>query len=149
MRKTIQLLSLVGALVFSTLTIAQETPKLVDPMVVENLNKTPNLGFGVSQERPLRSAFMMYKQFKASGVELDNYEIIIWSKVVKDIKENQDLFDFITDHIDEEVTVSVCSIAMEHLGVEKSDLPKGIQVVDNAYERIFELQALGYNVLIP
>lgn|SRR5690554_2624072 len=149
MRKVVQLLSVLGVLMFTGGLYAQDTPKLVDKSVVETLNKTPNFGFGVSAERPLQSAFKMYKQFKNSGVQIDNYEIVIWSKIVKDIKDNPELFEFINNHMDEGITVSVCSIAMQHLGVEKSDLPKGIKVVDNAYERIFELQALEYNVLIP
>src|SRR5690554_4242850 len=143
MRKIMHLLSIVGVVMLSTMAFSQEdAPKLVEKSVVETLNKTPNFGFGVSAERPLRSAFKMYKQFKVSGVEFDNYEVIIWSKVVKDIKEDKSLYDFMTEHIDAGVTVSVCSIAMEHLGVKKSDLPKGIRVVNNAYERIFEIQAL-------
>lgn len=136
-------------MLLSTTLMAQETPKLIDKSVVETLNKTPNIGFGVSEERPLRSAFMMYEQLKQSGVEIENYEIVIWSKVVKDIKDNKDLHDFISDHMNEGITVSVCAVAMNKLGVTKEDLPKGIQVVDNAYVRIFELQALGYNFLIP
>jgi intracellular sulfur oxidation DsrE/DsrF family protein len=149
MKKTIRFLSLAMVMLLSTTLMAQETPKLIDKSVVETLNKTPNIGFGVSEERPLRSAFMMYEQLKQSGVEIENYEIVIWSKVVKDIKDNKDLHDFISDHMNEGITVSVCAVAMNKLGVTKEDLPKGIQVVDNAYVRIFELQALGYNFLIP
>nr|WP_299205234.1 hypothetical protein [uncultured Brumimicrobium sp.] len=149
MKKTVQILSLVGAMLFTVSGFAQDSPQKINESVVKTLNKTPNLGFGVSAERPLRSAFMMYEQLKASGVEFENYEIVIWSKVVQDIKENKLLFDFITEHMDEDITVSVCAVAMDRLGVSKDDLPKGIQVVDNAYVRIFELQALGYNFLIP
>ncbi|HLV41652.1 MAG TPA: hypothetical protein VKY37_05195 [Brumimicrobium sp.] len=149
MKRTFQFLSLVGVMLFSTAVMAQNTPKMIDKSVVKTLNKTPNIGFGVSEERPLRSAFMMYEQMKISGVKFDNYEIVVWSMVVKDIKENKELFDFITERLDEKLTVSVCSVAMDRLGVSIEDLPKGLKVVDNAYVRIFELQALGYNFLIP
>ena len=149
MKKVVQFLSLVAVMFYSTAVMAQSTPKIIDKSVVQTLNKTPNIGFGVSEERPLRSAFMMYEQMKKSGVKFDNYEIVVWSMVVKDIKENKDLFDFITERLDDNITVSVCAVAMERLGVSIDELPKGIQVVDNAYVRIFELQALGYNFLIP
>ena len=149
MRKIFQFLSLTAVMLFSTAVIAQDKPKAIDKSVVKTLNKTPNIGFGVSEERTLRSAFMMYEQMKLSGVKFDNYEIVVWSMVVKDIKEDQALFDFITERMDENITVSVCAVAMDRLGVTIEDLPKGIQVVDNAYVRIFELQALGYNFLIP
>lgn len=149
MKKTIQFLSLAMTMLFTTTLMAQDAPRLIDKSVVETLNKTPNIGFGVSEERPLRSAFMMYEQMKQSGMEIENYEIVIWSKIVKDIKDNKDLYDFISNHINEGITVSVCAVAMNKLGVTKEDLPKGMEVVDNAYLRIFELQALGYNFLIP
>ena len=149
MKRTFQFFSLVVVMLFSTAVMGQDAPKMIDKAVIKTLNKTPNLGFGVSAERPLRSAFMMYEQMKQSGVKFDNYEIVVWSIVVKNIKEDKDLFEFISKRMDDGITVSVCSVAMDKLGVKKEDLPKGIQVVDNAYVRIFELQALGYNFLIP
>lgn len=149
MKRTFQILSLFTVMLFSTAAMSQDAPKAIDKSVVKTLNKTPNIGYGVSSERPLRSAFMMYEKMKISGVKFDNYEIVVWSEVVKDIKENQELFEFVKEHMDENITVSVCSVAMARLGVTKNELPKGIQVVDNAYLRIFELQALGYNFLIP
>jgi len=147
--KRIQFLSLVTMLLFSTVVMAQNAPKTIDEAVVETLNKTPNLGFGASEERPLRSAFMMYEQMKNSGVEFENYEIVVWGMVVKEIKESKDLFDFITKSLDGDIQVSVCAVAMDKFGIKLEDLPKGIQVIDNAYVRIYEMQALGYNVLIP
>lgn len=149
MKRTFQILSLLTVILFSSAAMSQESPKMIDKAVVKTLNKTPNIGFGVSEERPLRSAFMMYEQMTKSGVKFKNYEIVIWSKVVKDIKDDKDLFEFISKRMDDGITVSVCSVAMDRLGVTKDDLPEGIEIVDNAYVRIFELQALGYNFLIP
>lgn len=147
--KRMQFLNLVTILLFSTVVMAQNTPKTIDKAVVETLNKTPNLGFGASEERPLRSAFMLYEQMKNSGVEYENYEIVVWGMVVKEIAENEDLFDFITKYLDGNIKVSVCAVAMDKFGINLEDLPKGIQVIDNAYVRIYEMQALGYNMLIP
>ncbi|WP_107038554.1 DsrE family protein [Brumimicrobium mesophilum] len=149
MKKTIQFLSLVVAMIFSTVALAQDAPKFIGKSVVESLNKTPNYGFGVSAERAMRSAFMMYDKMKKSGVEINNYEIVIWGMVVRDIKEDKELFDFLSKYSTDGLKVTVCSVAMNRLGIEKEDLPKGFEVVDDAYVRIFELQALGYNVLIP
>ncbi|PWH81306.1 DsrE family protein [Brumimicrobium oceani] len=149
MKKTIQFLSLAAVMIFSTATFAQDAPKLIDKSVVETLNKTPNYGFGASEERPLRFSFMMYNQMKESGVEIKNYEVVVWGKVLMDIKENKELFDYISGFMNENLTVSVCAVAMNKLGIKIEDLPKGIQVVDNAFVRIYELQALGYNFLIP
>jgi len=149
MKKTIQFLSLAMAMLFTTTLMAQDAPKLIDKSVVQTLNKTPNYGFGASEERPLRFSFMMFDQMKQSGVEIQNYEVVVWGKVLMDVKENKELFDYISGYMDKDLTVSVCAVAINKLDIKLEDLPKGIKVVDNAYVRIYELQALGYNFLIP
>jgi hypothetical protein len=51
-------------MLFSNVVISQETPATIDKAIVKTLNTTPNLAFGASNERPLRSAFIMYEQLK-------------------------------------------------------------------------------------
>lgn len=129
-------------------SIGQESEKISKENVIV-LKSTPNMGFGVSAERPLRAAFSIYNQFRESGVQMDDFEIVIWGPVLKDIVSNPELFEFITERMDDDLIVSVCAVALDKLGIKIEDLPKGFNVVANAYEHIFVLQAKGYNFIIP
>lgn len=126
-----------------------QAPEKVSKENIAILNTTPNMGFGASSERPLRGAFSMYQQFSESGVQIDNFEIVIWGPVLKDIVSNPELRQFIIEKMDDKLTVSVCAIALDKLEIKIEALPKGVSVVANAFEHIFVLQAKGYNFIIP
>lgn len=123
--------------------------KKIEDAVIEDLALTPRLGFGVSAERPLQGAFMVYQNLKESGAKIENFEIVIWGPIVTELKKGEKQAAFIEPFLDEKLTVSVCAVALDRMGVKKSDLLPGIKVVDNAYVHIFRLQSLGYNMIIP
>lgn len=150
MRNWIKTSLLVSLLLFAGLSFGQEMKyPAIDAGVVKTLKKTPNFGFGVSSERPLKGAFMMYHQMAQNNVRIKNYEIVIWGPVLKQIAEDKGLYSFIEQQMNPAIKVVVCAVAMEKLDLKLEDLPKGMELVDNAYLRILELQAKNYNFVIP
>ncbi|MDN6279747.1 MAG: DsrE family protein [Psychroflexus sp.] len=128
--------------------LAQEQAPKIAKSSVEIINKSTNFAMGVTGERQLRDAFEMYEKFKNSGVEFDNFEIVIWSGVVKDLKKGSELAQFIETQMEEGLKVSVCQIALDYFEMSAQDIPQKMQVVPDAYVRLFELQALGYNLIV-
>lgn len=116
--------------------------------------QTPNLGMGVSNERYLRGAFMVYDDLVTSDAKFKKFEVAIWGEVLVQVKENEELRTFIRDIMikhreDDRLTISVCGHAMKMLDIKQNELLRGFKVVDNIFMRIFELQSQGYNFLIP
>ncbi|SEA25928.1 DsrE family protein [Psychroflexus halocasei] len=120
----------------------------IEKSTVETLNKSDNFAIGVSGERQLKSAYSMYQKFQNSGVKLKRFEIVIWGAVVKDLKKGTELHDYIKAQEVKGLQVTVCQIALDYFDVSKEDLPYGIKVVPDAHVRLFELQALGYNLIV-
>lgn len=121
----------------------------LDSQTINDLNITPKMAFGVSAERPLRGAFMVYDNLKDSGVKIEKFEILIWGPIVTDLKKETELAAFIKPLLDGDLEVTVCRVALDKMGIKESELLPGIKVVGNAYVRLFQMQALGYNVIIP
>lgn len=142
-------LLLIAAIIVTPVFSQNANLEKIEPAVIEDLAKTPNLGFGVSSERPLHGAFMVYKNLKESGAKIENFEIVIWGPIVTELKKGEKQAEFIKPFLDDKLSVTVCAVALERMGVKESELLPGIKVVGNAYVRIFQLQALGYNIIIP
>lgn len=121
----------------------------LDRQIISDLSKTPKMAFGVNAERPLKGAFMVYDNLKENEAKIEKFEIVIWGPIVPELKKDTELAEFIKPFMDGKLDVSVCKVALDKMGVKESELLPGIKVVDNAYVRIFQLQALDYNVLIP
>ncbi|HET8886088.1 MAG TPA: hypothetical protein VFM70_07025 [Salinimicrobium sp.] len=137
-------------LLFSLSVSAQkdETTKL-DSQVVTDLNLTPKMALGLQKERHIKGAFNFFDQLIKSDVEFENFEIIIWSKVVENLKEGSELYRLIEENQHPKLRVSVCEGAMKRLGVIKEDLPEGATPVPNAFLRLLQVQAKGYNTVTP
>lgn len=136
----------------STFVVGQdnsETASSFELSTAQILEETKNFGFGVTTEQSLRGALLVYDDLIKKGVKVENYEIVVWGKILKDIKEDKALFEFIENNMNKNIRLSVCAIAMNKLKLTLADLPKGIQLTENAFIRIFELQAMGYNFVIP
>lgn len=128
--------------------MAQEQAPKIAASSVDLINKSTDFAMGVTGERQLRDAFEMYEKFKNSGVAFDNFEIVIWSGVVKDLKKGSELAKFIENQMEEGLKVTVCQIALDYFNISHQDIPQGIQTVPDAYVRLFELQALDYNLIV-
>lgn len=116
--------------------------------IVEDLNKTPNMAIGAKNERHIKGGIKIYEQLIASGAKIDNFEIVIWGKIIKEITENPELFQFIEEHQHDNLRLSVCQVAMDRLEVSMDDLPSSMKAVPNAWIRMFQLEAEGYNTLV-
>lgn len=140
---------MIYGLLSSAAVFAQTHRAALPQETVETLNATPKMAIGVSEERTVHSAFKLYEHLKESGVQIEDFEIVIWGKVVADLKDGTVLAEFIKPYLNTGLSVKVCQVALQKLKVDPKDLPKGITVTPTAYARLFELQALGYNVLVP
>lgn len=144
----IALVALLGILFVPAFAQSPADNKL-DRQIVSDLGKTPKMAFGVSAERQLKGAFVVYDNLKNNKVGIEKFEIVIWGPIVTDLKKDTELAEFIKPFLDGKLDVSVCKVALDKMGVKESELLPGITAVDNAYVRIFQLQALDYNVLVP
>lgn len=117
---------------------------------VKNMSKSDYFAMGVSSARRLKSALMMYETLSNNGVEFKRYEILVWGKIVSELQKNSKWQEKFRKALnDKRVRISVCGFAMKKLHVTKEDLISGLEPVPDAFSRVYELQALGYNVLIP
>lgn len=137
-------------MLFTLAASAQNTvSSSIDKQVVRDLNKTPNMALGLTEERHIQEAFKFFNQMLVSEVKLEKFEIVIWGKVVKNLKEDSELYRAIEVNQHSKLQVSVCEVAMERLGVAEDELPEGATPVSNAFLRLLQIQASGYNVIVP
>lgn len=117
--------------------------------LVRDLSTTTKFALGATTERHIHAAHKTYEQLVASGVQVDGFVIVIWGPVVKNLTKNTKTADFMAGIDDESVQFEVCQMAMDRLEVSADQLGEEVHPVPNAYIRLFQLQALGYNVIIP
>jgi len=144
----ITLVALLGILFVPAFAQNPVSEKL-DTQTIIDLSKTPKMAFGVSAERQLKGAFMVYDNLKENKAKIEKFEILIWGPIVTDLKKDTELAAFIKPFLDGNLDVTVCRVALDRMGIKESELLPGIKVVGNAYVRLFQLQALDYNVIIP
>lgn len=118
----------------------------LDAAIVSDLRETAQYAFGVSEERHFRGVLSLYDKLVASGVEVSDYEIITKGMLVKQLVKGSELETLYEDYKDE-VRVTVCSVAMEKLGVSEDQLISGMEPVATWTVRILQLQAQGYNTV--
>lgn len=138
---------ILSILAFSMPTMVQAQTDRIEKSTVENLNKSDHFAMGVTNARGLKGAYGMYQKFR-TRVKLKRFEVVIWGSVVKDLKKGTELHDYLKALEVKGLQVTVCQIALDYFDVSKEDLPYGIKVVPYAHVRLFELQALGYNLIV-
>lgn len=135
---------------FSLSLSAQNTAtKALDKEVVNDLSQTPNMALGLQKVRHIKGALGFFDQLLVSEIEFDNFEIVIWGNVVGEFKKDSELSRLIEENQHPKLRISVCQQAMKRMGVTEEDLPEGIVSVQNAFLRLLQIQAKGYNVIIP
>src|SRR5690606_12284515 len=137
------------ALFSFSVSAQQNDSKGLDEQVVADLSLTPQMALGLQKERHIIGAFKFYDQLLESKVDFENFEIVIWGDVVDDLREGTELSRVIEANQQQKLRVSVCRAAMERLGVSEEELPKGVTSVPNAFARLLQIQAKGYNTVIP
>ena len=120
--------------------------KQLDKGTIEDLQKTPKYAFVLTTERHFKGVLSMYDLLIENGLQIEEYEIVVKGLVVKELKKDSELETFFEKYKGK-VKVSVCSIAMEKLGVEAESLFDGLDITPTASVRMLQLQALGYNTL--
>lgn len=141
--------SAIMALTLILFSYSVNSQEKLDQSIIEDLNESPRMAIGAKNERHIKGGIKIYEQLIASGATIEHFEIVIWGKIVKEITENTELFQFIEEHTHKNLKLSVCEVAMERLEVTIDDLPKGMTTVPNAWVRMLQLQAQGYNTLVP
>jgi len=146
---TTSILSVFIAL-FSLSVSAQITAtKPLNKQMVSDLSKTPNMAFGLQKEHHITGAYSFFDQLLASDVEFEHFEIVIWGSVVEEFSKASELSRIIEENQHPKLRVSVCQQAMKRFHVTDKDLPKGAISVENAFTRLLQIQANGYNVIVP
>ncbi|WP_282075821.1 DsrE family protein [Maribacter aquivivus] len=120
--------------------------KKIDEHAVADLQKTPKYGFILTTERHFKGVLSMYDLLIENGVKIEEYEIVVKGKVVTQLVKGSELEEFFEKYKGK-VKVSVCSVAMEKLGVAEETLFNGLDVTPTASVRVLQLQANGYNTL--
>ncbi|TDT43679.1 intracellular sulfur oxidation DsrE/DsrF family protein [Maribacter spongiicola] len=135
-----------GVMFMATSVTVVQGQKKLDQQAVADLQQTPKYGFILTTERHFKGVLSMYDLLIANGVEVEEYEIVVKGKVVKLLTKNSELEEFFKKYKGK-VKVSVCSVAMEKLGVSEESLFDGLNVTPTASVRMLQLQANGYNTL--
>jgi intracellular sulfur oxidation DsrE/DsrF family protein len=126
-----------------TQAIAQ---KKLDQQMVTDLQKTTKYAFVLTTERHFKGVLGMYDKLLENGVPITDYEIVVKGPVVAQLLKGSEL-EGIFETYRNRVKVSVCSVAMEKLGVQAEQLFSGLEVTPTASLRMLQLQANGYNTL--
>lgn len=133
-------------MVMITATVEVQGQKKLDQQAVADLQKTPKYAFVLTTERHFKGVLNMYDLLIENGVLIEDYEIVVKGKVVTQLVKGSELEKFFQKYKGK-VKVSVCSVAMEKLGVAEETLFDGLNVTPTASVRVLQLQANGYNTL--
>ena len=133
-------------MVMITATVEVQGQKKLDQQAVADLQKTPKYAFVLTTERHFKGVLSMYDLLIENGVLIEDYEIVVKGKVVTQLIKDSELEKFFQKYKGK-VKVSVCSVAMEKLGVAEETLFDGLNVTPTASVRVLQLQANGYNTL--
>jgi len=134
-------------LMVMTITVTETYgQKKLDQQAVTDLQQTPKYGFILTTERHFKGVLSMYDLLIENGVNIEAYEIVVKGKVVTQLVKKSELEAFFQKYKGK-VKVSVCSVAMEILGVAEEELFEGLDVTPTASVRMLQLQANGYNTL--
>ncbi|RIV31433.1 hypothetical protein D2V08_13345 [Flagellimonas lutimaris] len=133
--------------ILTTLTMSgMYGQRKLDEQTVTDLQKTSQYAIGVSDERQFKGALSMYDFLVENGVEIKDYEVVVKGKIVKNLVKGSELEAFFQKY-KSKVRVSICSVAMEKLGVSEDELFDGLEPIPTWSVRILQLQAKGYNTL--
>lgn len=134
------------ALLFFAGTSQVEAQKKLEAQTIADLQTTPKYAFVLTTERHFKGVLGMYDLLIENGLEIEAYEIVVKGMVVKELTKGSELETFFEKYKGK-VKVSVCSVAMEKLGVPAETLFDGLDITPTASVRMLQLQALGYNSL--
>tara|TARA_Y100000768_G_scaffold386389_1_gene374690 strand:+ start:978 stop:1424 length:447 start_codon:yes stop_codon:yes gene_type:complete len=134
---------------FGSIAMPSLQAQTIDETVVKDLKAVQHYALGVQSTREIKGAIMTMKQMQEAGITVEHFEVVIWGKVIKELGSDSEMAEFIRKNASEEMSFSVCAMAMKKLEVSRDEIMPEIGVVPNAYVRLFQLQAKGYNTILP
>lgn len=78
------------------------------------------------------------------GKRFGDFQVVICGKTVQGITKEDTMKGFIEKAEKTGVTINACGFSLKKFGVDKSELPRTIRVVENGILHNFELQKKGY-----
>ena len=134
---------------FGSIAMPSLQAQTIDETVVKDLKAVQHYALGAQSTREIKGAIMTMKQMQKAGITVEHFEVVIWGKVIKELGSDSEMAEFIRKNASEEMSFSVCAMAMKKLEVSRDEIMPEIGVVPNAYVRLFQLQAKGYNTILP
>ena len=143
------LLLLVLLFTFNNSKTFAQSPAPLTKQEKNDLKKHRHYAFLAEEDKHLKGAWLTYQQLTDAGIPVRNFEVVVIGKLAKNITENPELHQQVTEKSDGKFKVTVCDMALEKLKVDKQKLPAKAKIISNGYLRIFQLQAQKYLTIQP
>lgn len=78
------------------------------------------------------------------GDKFGDFQVVICGKTVQDLTNQETMDGYIQKAKNTGVTISACGFSLKKFGVDRSQLPGALRVVENGILHNFELQKKGY-----
>jgi intracellular sulfur oxidation DsrE/DsrF family protein len=78
------------------------------------------------------------------GEHFGDFQVIICGKTVTDLRDGNEIKQFIEKAEAANVKIVVCGFSMKKFKVDKNDIPQELDIVDNGILHNFQLQKKGY-----
>ncbi|MGB7841313.1 MAG: sulfur reduction protein DsrE [Salinimicrobium sp.] len=78
------------------------------------------------------------------GDKFGDFQVVVCGKAVQDLTNKETMGNFIQQAEKAGVIINACGFSLKKFGIDKSQLPSSLRVVDNGILYNFELQKKGY-----
>lgn len=150
MKTLFQITSLAVLILFGSVSgTSAQTGLASGNSLAKDLSQTTKFALGATTTRHIQAAHKTYQQLVERGVKVEEFVVVLWGPVVKEITTGSEMAEFIQGVKEPSMSFEVCEMAMQMQDISRRDLGREIHTVPNAFIRLYQLQALGYNVIIP
>lgn len=78
------------------------------------------------------------------GAKFGDFQVVVCGKTVQDLTNKEIMGGFIEKAEKAGVTINACGFSLKKFGVDRTELPEALRVVENGILHNFELQKKGY-----
>lgn len=78
------------------------------------------------------------------GEKFGDFQVVVCGKAVQNLNNKEMMADFVQKAERAGVIINACGFSLKKFGVDKSQLPANLRVVENGILHNFELQKKGY-----
>jgi len=78
------------------------------------------------------------------GEKFGDFQVVVCGKAVQDLTNKETMNGFIEKAEKAGVIINACGFSLKKFGVDRTDLPTALRVVENGILHNFELQKKGY-----